>query len=567
MNRKKRKNEMKRLLLFCMVCIALSMQAQKKDIVISREQGAITFVVDENLPAPSEKRKLYPRTWDGIAQAKAKECNIIKTEEGLVAASFEGERFASLGSDELFRILVKCFAEHRPLTLSPDMVWLIIAQGFSHYANEHAEELRPLLVNHEGRKILTVKSKHDLFSMKADWETVIGDFKEQIAGQSKGQIAEVMEANFTTTDVTTRIASQVTLMDVMKPYFEFVVHYVSCGIPQITLLGTPEDWQKVQDKTEALRQYGLEWWADALRPILTEFIHTAEGKPNQDFWKNIVMQVHPERLRGGGCDFSKPDELDGWFLQLFPFCLEGRTPATVPHTTTSMLKELVEVPFRYVITDKHGNLQSETPMMLYAGFVGVEEDSTTMGLTPKIGWIVRKAESDEVLLERLKAMAESQDYFKKLELNIAEVPEILSQLKHIERLELNFLDHINLPEWMDGMEIKSFRVSGRLTHEEEKALRQRFPKITISGTYLDNDGSVPPPPIIVLNNVIQTQLDANTALMLYGLATDDPDYCTQELKIKLGLKEVKEVTILKDKSATAIWGIKGAGGVLEVKGK
>lgn len=558
---------MKKLLLFIMMCMTLTLQAQKTDIVISQKQGSITFVVDENLPAPDKQRMLYQREWNHIAQTKAKECNVIKPEVGLVAASFEGERFASLGSDELFRILVKCYAEHRPLTLSPDMVWLIIAQGFSHYANEHAEGLRHLLVSHEGSKTLVVKSEHDLFSKEADWEAVIGGFKEQIARQSKGGIAEVMEADFTTTDATARIASQVTLMDMMKPYFEFVVLYFACGIPQITLLGTPEDWQMVQDKAEALRQYGLEWWADALRPILTEFKHTAEGKPNQGFWKNIVMQDRPERLRGGGCDFSKPTELDGWFLQLFPFNLKGRTPATVPHNTTSMLHELVEVPFRYVVTNKQGNLQSDTPMILYAGFVGVDEDPMTMGLTPKIGWIVRQAESDAVLLERLKTLAEIQEPFEKLELIVAEVPEILGQLKHIKYLNLNFLGRIRLPEWMDGMDIKSFRVSGQLTLEEEKALRRRFPNIDISGTYLDNSGNVIPPPIIVLNNKIQTQLDANTARMLYDLAQDEPDDCTQELKRRLKLKKVKEVAILMDKAATAIWGVRGAGGVLEVKGK
>ena len=42
-------------------------------------------------------------------------------------------------------------------------------------------------------------------------------------------------------------------MEAMKPYFEFIVMYIVCGIPEITLEGTPEDWEKVLDKARRLK--------------------------------------------------------------------------------------------------------------------------------------------------------------------------------------------------------------------------------------------------------------------------------------------------------------------------
>ncbi len=53
------------------------------------------------------------------------------------------------------------------VTLSPDMIWLLISQGFAHYVNAHAEELRPLLVSHDAKKKLNVRDDYDFIS----WET------------------------------------------------------------------------------------------------------------------------------------------------------------------------------------------------------------------------------------------------------------------------------------------------------------------------------------------------------------------------------------------------------------
>jgi hypothetical protein len=48
-------------------------------------------------------------------------------------------------------------------------------------------------------------------------------------------------------------------MDAMKSFFEYSVSTM-CGIPEITLEGTPEDWRKIEEKTKALAKYDLEWW-------------------------------------------------------------------------------------------------------------------------------------------------------------------------------------------------------------------------------------------------------------------------------------------------------------------
>ena len=60
------------------------------------------------------------------------------------------------GVHPLLSAVARAFADHRPLVLSPDAVWLTIAQGVAQHVRLHAEELRPRLVRHAGRKRLNV---------------------------------------------------------------------------------------------------------------------------------------------------------------------------------------------------------------------------------------------------------------------------------------------------------------------------------------------------------------------------------------------------------------------------
>ncbi|MCR5821265.1 MAG: DUF4419 domain-containing protein [Bacteroidaceae bacterium] len=176
---------------------------------------------------------------------------------------------------------------------------------------------------------------------------------------------------------------------------------LSCGIPSITVKGTPDDWKSVLEKTKQLEAYGLGKWTKSLEPILQEFIRASEGKPNQQFWKYMVKQQPTKKLKGGGCSMDKPTELDGWFLKLFPD-ENGETLDSTPHTK-NMPSDIVVVGFKYQIVDYvTGAVLSDAPMELRAGFIGAEEDPKTNTQTPKIGWLVNEALSEEEIKEKQK---------------------------------------------------------------------------------------------------------------------------------------------------------------------
>ena len=364
------------------------------------------FVVDKDLPAPKTTIPAYDDQW--VAKKIVGTAGIPDELQRVVKTSFEGQRMSYMGKDNFFKCFVQAYADHRPLVLSPDVVWLIISQGFSRYVNAHTEEMRDLLVFHEGKKDLVVNSNNDVLSPSADWELLLNDFSACIAENTKGELADLVTADFTTTGITERIASQISLMDVVKEYFNYLNVAISCGIPSIKLKGSPDDWQKVLDKTRCLKKYNLEKWARDLEEILEEFVKASKGRANQKFWQNIVKKRRVDQLQADrGClpNLEKTTKLDGWFLKFFPNA-EGETSDSVLWNT-SMPEEMVRVPFKQIyIHPVTGEVVKSVPMELWAGFVGVEEDTRTGALMPKIGWLARIA--DEQAEEAARQEAESK---------------------------------------------------------------------------------------------------------------------------------------------------------------
>ena len=354
--------------------------------------------VDKDLPAPQTTLQKFDD--QEIANKIVGISGIPQEFHQVRKTSFESERLCYLGDDNFFKCIVQAYADHRPLVLSPDMVWLIISQGFSRYVNAHSEEMRNLLVFHEKTKELVVNSDNNILLPTGDWERLLNDFSACIAKNTKGELADLMTANFSTTHITERIASQISLMNVVKKYFIYKNISGVCGIPSIELKGSPDDWQKVLDKVRCLKKYNLEKWASDLEDILEEFVKASNGRVNKQFWQSIVRKRRVDQLKSvKGClpDPKKNTHLDGWFLKFFPNT-EGETRDSVMWSA-NMPQEMVRVSFQQVLTEPNTGEPVDTiPMQLWAGFVGIEENTTTHALTPKIGWLARIAdeESDEV---------------------------------------------------------------------------------------------------------------------------------------------------------------------------
>ena len=232
------------LMVLAGLLVTAGVQAKKKDI-ISREKGkSITFRVDPDLPEPTgEGLDFKMRTGYELISDLLDRSEVPGDAERVIASSLGQEEYAYYGDCPFFNGMIDAFADHRPVVLSPDVIWFLICRGFAHYVNENPEELRNLFVDHEGKIDLIVQSDKELLTGNADWKAIVDGFHEQIKSNTKGDIADIMAQDFSTTGENEHIVSEIVLMESVKSYFNYIVMYMSCGIPSITLTGTPDDWR------------------------------------------------------------------------------------------------------------------------------------------------------------------------------------------------------------------------------------------------------------------------------------------------------------------------------------
>jgi len=274
------------------------------------------------------------------------------------------------------------FTQHYPLVMSPDDIWLCIAQGFAAHVEANAEVLRSRFVKHSGKLKISIRRDDLVLHDPAnDWSGCIAELTERVA-EHIGKKRDLVVADFSTTGPVERTASEVVLLAAMKHYFEYEVMTL-CGIPRVTLLGTPDDWRAIRRRALVLREFDLGWWIDALEPMLDEFVAASEGNPNIEHWRSLYSW----QSRSGG------DSVTGWINTLFPYLANGPNPVVATWKTCSYRESPGLAAFATGLTIAPFTWQylgTSIAMELVAGFVGVAQDPSDLRVRPAIGWAVRE---------------------------------------------------------------------------------------------------------------------------------------------------------------------------------
>ena len=279
------------------------------------------------------------------------------------------------------------YAQHRPLIVNPDVVWLVIESGFANHVYSNAEELRSKFVNFEGKKALRVYAETSLLKQPAEvWEPLFSKFTEQIAQWVSPEFVQTLQADFSTTTPAASVASNIMIMSAMQHYFEYSIICI-CGIPDIYLEGSEEDWKKLISKANALRQYDLDWWIDEIEPVLQKIAAAAAGEIDITFWQSIIRKkdipVEGEEM----CGWIPPHEqIDGWIVKFYPYTIYNtRNKLNFLYDTdiADLPGEVGAAPLNY--TDIDG---TKYDFDIHAGLIGIEEDTTTRALRPVVAWWV-----------------------------------------------------------------------------------------------------------------------------------------------------------------------------------
>jgi len=264
-----------------------------------KRSPGVSFQVDpdlkvgEALPVTGENEAWW---WRGRVEASSAQ------PDGVVRVCSDRNLFAEAVHESFYK--------HYPLILSPDVIWLTIAQGFGNHVNQNAQELRSKFVTFQDKKTLeVVRPTFVKGSPNNDWASVFPEFSKLIADNIGQDTVNLIECNFTTTTPVDRIVSHITLMDTVQQYFSYAV-LGGCGLPSITLKGTSTDWQDLRAKAERLKPFELDWWLNELLPVLDQFVAASKGNADIQFWRSIC------NLRGAS---GSSEPITGWLQTFFPY--------------------------------------------------------------------------------------------------------------------------------------------------------------------------------------------------------------------------------------------------------
>ena len=312
------------------------------------------------------------------------------------------------GISNILQGFYSAYENHLPIRLTPDIIWLLIVQGFAQHVNFNAEKLRDKFVNFENKKTLEViiSKYHSYKQMKSeDYENLFEKLTEQVKSYVGEELINTLDFNFSTSNKITKIVGYTSIMSAMKKYFHFTGFCHMCNFPYIILEGSLEDWENILKKVKELEKYDLKEWTEILEDILKEIIETKKGKINKDFWKRILFPDKADEKIEIGMSYQyktiQVDGINGWLLYFFPYFNDGEFRCDYEkfkYFPCLKTKDLWKLPDRLLKTPllMKSDDEGKTDMIIYSGFLGMNVDKEKDNLaTPEIGWFVKEKSNDD----------------------------------------------------------------------------------------------------------------------------------------------------------------------------
>ena len=388
-----------------------------------KDYESITFKVEKGLKKPSEYLEttgmknilpnLFKRRKKMIDNKTGREIQ-LNANEPLEIFHYnldtDKQEIFNAGKTSLIQGLIAAYKNHYPITISPDMIWILIMQGFSRFMEKYENLVRERFVNFTGKKDLKLERLQysPYNASKEVWDGIIKEFVQKIGNNVGKEVVDNLECDFSTTSAVAKVTSQVCIMSAMKQYFTYRVLMAGCGISSITLEGSIKDWEKIKSKLEFLSTKALKWWTKHLIPIIDNIITTKKyystyGQLNQeliDFWKGMI------RLKGKG-DLYDPHMINGWIVKFIPN-LRGEKPTIYEELLeTNVPDQIISCPMEITWLSMQGK-RVDFSCSLFSGFYGMVQDKKTFNVKPVIGYaiVVESQQESNITVEEKNKIIE-----------------------------------------------------------------------------------------------------------------------------------------------------------------
>ncbi len=312
-------------------------------------------------------------------------------------------------NNNLIQAVQDAYDTHRPLILSPDIIWLSITQGFSIHINQNFKTLEGKIFKKDKPSKIEFRID-ELNQGAAQWAKLVSLLSKDTQKYTHDNLYQIMVPKFSTTTPLHTTAYQVTLLEGFEQAFQYVAES-GCGIPYITIEGTPEDWKKIYENTQKLKGYGVDDWLDSLEPVLQQFYKASLGHIDQPFWNDIYKNASEYAAF----------YISGWIIKFFPYLkATGEATGEYDNEKGSKVKEIyIKNPY-YKNTDylmstlstddfpsglaeisiqwNNRFNNSQTDIQVFAGFMGIQQFKDK-SLKPYISYAICKKEANQVTIQ------------------------------------------------------------------------------------------------------------------------------------------------------------------------
>lgn len=282
--------------------------------------------------------------------------------------------------------VLEAYNRHQHLRITPDDVWLTIAQGVSRHINLNEEKYNHLFAQSKRRRSQISINASGIFDKERWSKRIVGNWPECVRlltdvaekQMEKIDLVKLLECDYSTSTTTSITASRIVLLNPFLNNSQTNIDW-TCGIPKITLEGKLEDWKRIQDKIKTLRELplDLDFWLNRLEPIIWQLVDTYRGNINERFWKRIAHE-----LSGTCCVPQTTSTLSGWITAFLPYDRHGKKIEGSLINECDLPDGKVVIPF---------NVKGGPSLKLVSGFLGVRQDVEQNGelvVSPVIGWAV-----------------------------------------------------------------------------------------------------------------------------------------------------------------------------------
>ena len=264
--------------------------------------------------------------------------NFINNNINLYRCSMNLDKKIEMTDHPVLTSYYLAFLDHYPVVLSPDILWMLILEGFSQHVRLNSKKLREKFIKNKqdkGTIVITQEVKgdehiNDVSTKK--WGDIFKYFIEKSKEYIDGAILHLFTPYFSTTTDDIEYSSQIAIISIISPFVKYITKFRyditgACGFPYINLQGTLKDYKQLKMKIEGLKGYLIDDWINKIIPIIDKIIETKKGIIDKQFWDNMITnqkRVYLDKIMEGSSASYKTVEKEeinifGWIFDFFPF--------------------------------------------------------------------------------------------------------------------------------------------------------------------------------------------------------------------------------------------------------